>query len=106
MVCLPIGNRRYYYNARFRRARQARDRGRNTMKRSLMLAAVVAFAPLAASAETTFRLAYVAPPPVWGPIAERFAQHVADKMKGEIKILSLGGGQLGNLPQNYAGLKT
>src|SRR5262245_58104959 len=106
MVCLPIGNNRYYYNARFRGACQARDRGRNTMKRSLMLAAVMAFAPVGAEAETTFRMAYVAPPPVWGPIADRFGQHVADKTKGEIKILSLGGGQLGNLPQNYAGLKT
>ncbi len=86
------------------------------MKKLLMLAAVVAaapaaLAPLAAGAETTFRMAYVAPPPVWGPIADRFAQHVAEKTKtatggGEIKIQSLGGGQLGNLPQNYAGLKT
>ena len=66
----------------------------------------LALAPLSAEAETTFRMAYVAPPPVWGPIADRFAKHVAEKTKGEIKIQSMGGGQLGNLPQNYAGLKT
>lgn len=76
------------------------------MKKSLLLAATLALAPFAAGAETTFRMAYVAPPPVWGPIADRFAKHVAEKTKGEIKIQSLGGGQLGNLPQNYAGLKT
>jgi tripartite ATP-independent transporter DctP family solute receptor len=78
------------------------------MKRTLAFltaAAALALAP-AAGAETNFRMAYVAPPPVWGPIADRFAQHVAEKTKGEIKITSLGGGQLGNLPQNYAGLKT
>lgn len=78
------------------------------MKRTLAFltaAAALALAP-AAGAETNFRMAFVAPPPVWGPIADRFAQHVAEKTKGEIKITSLGGGQLGNLPQNYAGLKT
>lgn len=78
------------------------------MRRTLAVlaaAAAIALAP-AAGAETTFRMAYVAPPPVWGPIADRFAKHVADKTKGDIKIQSIGGGQLGNLPQNYAGLKT
>ena len=75
------------------------------MKKSLLVLAL-ALAPLSAQAETTFRMAYVAPPPVWGPIADRFAQHVADKTQGAIKILGLGAGQLGNLPQNYAGLKT
>jgi len=71
-----------------------------------LAAAALALAPLGAGAETTYRMAYVAPPPVWGPIAERFARNVAEKTRGQIKILSLGGGQLGNLPQNYAGLKT
>jgi tripartite ATP-independent transporter DctP family solute receptor len=78
------------------------------MKRTLAFltaAAALALAP-AAGAETTFRMAFVAPPPVWGPIADRFGRHVAEKSNGEIKIQSLGGGQLGNLPQNYAGLKT
>ncbi len=74
------------------------------MKRTLAFltaAAALALAP-AAGAETNFRMAFVAPPPVWGPIADRFARHVAEKTKGAIKITSLGGGQLGNLPQNYA----
>ncbi|MBL8664646.1 MAG: hypothetical protein JNM29_17570, partial [Candidatus Odyssella sp.] len=48
------------------------------MKRMLaLLTAALALAP-AARAETTLRMAYVAPPPVWGPIADRFAQHVAE----------------------------
>jgi tripartite ATP-independent transporter DctP family solute receptor len=51
-------------------------------------------------------MAFVAPPPVWGPIADRFAQHVAEKTQGAVKVQGVGGGQLGNLPQNYAGLKT
>lgn len=59
-----------------------------------------------AAAETTLRMAYVAPPPVWGPIADRFAQLVARKTGDQVKIQSFGGGQLGSLPQNYAGLKT
>jgi tripartite ATP-independent transporter DctP family solute receptor len=72
----------------------------------LALAAALALAPLGAGAQTTYRMAYVAPPPVWGPIADRFAQHVAEKSGGQLKIQPLGGGQLGSLPQNYAGLKT
>jgi TRAP-type transport system periplasmic protein len=78
------------------------------MKRTISMlatATVLAFAP-AAGAETTFRMAFVAPPPVWGPIADRFGQIVAAKTQNQIKIQSMGGGQLGNLPQNYAGLKT
>jgi tripartite ATP-independent transporter DctP family solute receptor len=59
-----------------------------------------------AGAEVTLKLAYVAPPPVWGPIADRFAQVVLRSTNGEVKIQSFGGGQLGNLAQNYAGLRT
>src|SRR5689334_12239353 len=78
------------------------------MKRTLsMLAAATVLAlASAAGAETTFRMAFVAPPPVWGPIADRFGQIVAAKTQNQIKIQSLGAGQLGNLPQNYAGMKT
>lgn len=72
----------------------------------LLLAALAALAAPPAGAEITLRMAFVAPPPVWGPIADRFAKHVADKTGGQIAIKSFGGGQLGNLPQNYAGLKT
>jgi tripartite ATP-independent transporter DctP family solute receptor len=59
-----------------------------------------------AGAQVTLKLAYVAPPPVWGPIADRFAQVVLRSTNGEVKLQSFGGGQLGNLPQNYAGLRT
>lgn len=82
------------------------------MKKLLALAvsmaaasAVLTLAPVA-GAETTYRMAFVAPPPVWGPIADRFAQIVAAKTNNAIKIQGLGGGQLGNLPQNYAGMRT
>ncbi len=66
--------------------------------------AVVALAP--AQAQTALRMAFVAPPPVWGPIADQFAKEVAERTRGEVKIQSFGGGQLGSLPQNYAGLRT
>lgn len=71
----------------------------------LLLAAPLALASTA-FAETTLRMAYVAPPPVWGPIADQFAKNVAERTNGEIKIQSFGAGQLGSLPQNYAGLRT
>ena len=70
----------------------------------ILVAALTFAAP--AQAQAPLRMAFVAPPPVWGPIAERFAQEVADRTKGEVKIQSFGGGQLGSLPQNYAGLRT
>ncbi|TFZ06025.1 TRAP transporter substrate-binding protein [Ramlibacter henchirensis] len=65
---------------------------------------LTAFAPV--NAQQTLRMAFVAPPPVWGPIADQFAKEVADRTKGELKVQSFGGGQLGSLPQNYAGLRT
>lgn len=67
-------------------------------------AAVFTVAP--ALAQTTFRMAFVAPPPVWGPIADRYAEEVARRTDGAIRVQGVGGGQLGNLPQNYAGMKT
>ena len=72
---------------------------------TLLLAAPLVLAS-AAFAQTTLRMAYVAPPPVWGPIADQFAKNVAERSNGEIKIQSFGAGQLGSLPQNYAGLRT
>jgi len=75
------------------------------MKRWIaFLACALVAAP--ALAQTTLRMAFVAPQPVWGPIADRYAQNVAEMSKGQVKIQSFGGGQLGSLPQNYAGLKT
>ena len=68
------------------------------MKRTLaFLTAALALAP-AAQAETNFRMAFVAPPPVWGPIADRFAKHVAEKTNGAIKITALGGYPLNGAP--------
>ena len=72
---------------------------------TLLLAAPLVLAS-AAFAQTTLRMADVAPPPVWGPIADQFAKNVAERSNGEIKIQSFGAGQLGSLPQNYAGLRT
>src|SRR5687768_15297243 len=77
--------------------------------RSLAIAAAAAaalFAVECVAQTTTFRMAFVAPPPVWGPIADQYAKHVAAKTNDAIKIQSVGGGQLGSLPQNYAGLRT
>lgn len=80
---------------------------RASITRRLALAAIaLAAAAPAAHAQTTLRMAYVAPPPVWGPIADRFAQEVEQRTNGEVKVQPFGGGQLGSLPQNYAGLRT
>jgi len=72
---------------------------------ALALFALAATAP-SVQAQAPLRMAFVAPPPVWGPIADRFAQEVDQRTKGEVKVQSFGGGQLGSLPQNYAGLRT
>jgi tripartite ATP-independent transporter DctP family solute receptor len=79
---------------------------RRTAALALALGLLAGLAAAPADAQTTLRMAYVAPPPVWGPIADRFAQIVAQKTGDQVKIQSFGGGQLGSLPQNYAGLKT
>jgi len=71
-----------------------------------MIAAALALTATAAIAQPALRMAFVAPPPVWGPIADHFAREAADRSGGELKIQSFGGGQLGSLPQNYAGLRT
>jgi tripartite ATP-independent transporter DctP family solute receptor len=80
------------------------------MRRIAWLVTFLALGPSLAAppadAQTTLRMAFVAPPPVWGPIADRYAQLVAQKTGEQVKIQSFGGGQLGSLPQNYAGLKT
>jgi TRAP-type transport system periplasmic protein len=56
--------------------------------------------------QTVFKMAFVAPPPVWGPVAEKYAQIVAQKTNNQFEIKIFGGGQLGTIPQNYAGIKT
>src|SRR3989338_2152683 len=79
---------------------------RRTAALALALGLLAGLAAAPAAAQTTLKMAFVAPPPVWGPIADRYAQIVAQKTGDQVKIQSFGGGQLGNLPQNYAGLKT
>jgi len=59
-----------------------------------------------AESENVFKMAYVAPPPVWGPVAEKYAQIIAQKTNNQFEIKTFGGGQLGTLPQNFAGIKT
>ncbi len=54
--------------------------------------------------EKALKMAFVAPPPVWGPIADYYAKEVA-KLQPGLQIKSFGGGQLGPLPQNFAELK-
>lgn len=75
------------------------------LPRLLATALALAIASTAALAQPVLRMAFVAPAPVWGPIAERFAKEAADR-SADLKIQSFGGGQLGSLPQNYAGLRT
>jgi TRAP-type C4-dicarboxylate transport system substrate-binding protein len=54
--------------------------------------------------ERVLKMAYVAPPPVWGPIADYYAKEVA-KIEPALQIKSFGGGQLGPLPKNFADMK-
>ena len=77
-----------------------------TLPRLLALAGLALGLATPVLAQQTLRMAFVAPQPVWGPIADRYAQEVAQRTNGEIKVQSFGGGQLGSLPQNYAGLRT
>lgn len=79
---------------------------RRTAALGLALGLLAGLAAAPAAAQTTLKMAFVAPPPVWGPIADRYAQIVAQKTGDQVKIQSFGGGQLGSLPQNYAGFKT
>ncbi len=52
----------------------------------------------------TLKMAFVAPTPVWGPVAEFYAKEVASR-NPDIQIQSFGDGQLGPLPQNFAEMK-
>lgn len=57
-----------------------------------------------AGSEKILKMAYIAPPPVWGPIADIYAKEVA-KLQPGLNIKSFGGGQLGPITQNFAELK-
>lgn len=58
------------------------------------------------SAQTVFKLAYNAPPPVIGPVADKFSEAIATKTKNQFQVKSFGGGQLGSNTQNFAQIKT
>lgn len=79
-------------------------------RRFFALAAAVAWVAVMISppawAQTNLKMAFVAPPPVWGPIADHYGEQVAKLTDGAVRVQGVGGGQLGNLPQNYAGMKT
>lgn len=60
--------------------------------------------PAGAAEGKTLKLAFVAPPPVWGPFADKYAQEVA-KLAPGLTIQSFGGGQLGPLQKNFAEMK-
>ncbi|MCJ7616083.1 MAG: hypothetical protein MUO43_06050, partial [Desulfobacterales bacterium] len=57
-----------------------------------------------ASSEKILKIAFIAPPPVWGPIADFYAKEVA-KIEPGLQIKWFGGGQLGPLPKNFAEMK-
>jgi tripartite ATP-independent transporter DctP family solute receptor len=57
-------------------------------------------------AQNFWKMAFVAPPPIWGPIGDRFVQIVNEKTNNQFPIKGFGGGQLGSLPQLFAEIKT
>jgi len=57
-----------------------------------------------AAPEKVLKIAFVAPPPVWGPVADYYAKEVAKREPG-LQIKWFGGGQLGPLPKNFAEMK-
>lgn len=75
----------------------------------LLVAAGVVFCMLGGTtvhAATVWKMAFVAPPPIWGPVADKYGEIVARKTKNEFEIKWFGGGQLGSLPQILAGIKS
>jgi TRAP-type transport system periplasmic protein len=80
------------------------------MKRmSFLLAAVFSGSVLFGAqvqAQTVWKMAFVAPPPVWGPVAEKYGQIISQKTNNQFQIKWFGGGQLGSLPQIFGGIKT
>ena len=42
-------------------------------------------------AQTVWKMAFVAPPPVWGPVAEKYGQIVAQKTNNQFQIKWFGG---------------
>jgi TRAP-type transport system periplasmic protein len=57
-----------------------------------------------AGSEKVLKMAFIAPSPVWGPVAEFYAKEVAAR-EPNLQIKWFGDGQLGPLPQNFAEMK-
>jgi len=57
-------------------------------------------------AQTILKMAFNAPPPVIGPVADKYSEVIAQKTEKQIQIKWYGGGQLGSNTQNYAQIKT
>jgi len=71
---------------------------------AVLLLGLVLAGPTWAAEGKNLKLAFVAPPPVWGPFADKYAEEVA-KLAPGLKVQSFGGGQLGPLQQNFAEMK-
>ena len=70
----------------------------------LLVAVLVSLLTAGPVAAKTLKIAFVAPPPVWGPIADYYAKQVAERAP-DLEVKVFGGGQLGPLPQNFAEIK-
>jgi tripartite ATP-independent transporter DctP family solute receptor len=70
-----------------------------------MLFLAFSFTHASAAQQKVLKLAFVAPPPVWGPVAECYAKEVA-KISPNLDVKIFGGGQLGDLRKNLAEIKT
>ena len=57
-----------------------------------------------AGSERVLKLAFIAPSPVWGPIADFYSKEVAAR-EPNLQVKWFGDGQLGPLPQNFAEVK-
>jgi TRAP-type transport system periplasmic protein len=67
---------------------------------------LVGLVAIGVNAQTVYKLAYNAPVPVIGPIADKLTETVTSKMEGKYQIKSFGNGQLGSNTQNFAQIKT
>ena len=70
-----------------------------------MLLIISLFSNASAVESKVLKMAFVAPPPVWGPVADCYAKEVA-KISPGLTVKMFGGGQLGNLRKNLAEIKT
>jgi TRAP-type transport system periplasmic protein len=73
---------------------------------SILAFLVIGLGAIGVNAQTVYKLAYNAPVPVIGPIADKLTETVTSKMEGKYQIKSFGNGQLGSNTQNFAQIKT